>query len=47
MTRKTKKYYIVGTIPKSNIKVVERCKTEIQVYKYMTAHFPVLVEVLN
>ena len=62
---KNKKYYKVGTIPKSNIKIVERGKidtpnTQIHdrslswlgtglvtiplTHKYMTAHFPGLVQ---
>ena len=35
MNKKTKKYHTIRTIPKSNIKIVERGKT----HKYMMAHF--------
>ena len=40
---KNRAYYTVETIPKSNIKIVERDKK----HEYMTAHFPVLVAALQ
>ena len=38
------KYQTVGTIPESNIKIVERGKSLTLTYKYMTADFPSLVQ---
>ena len=34
---KSKKYHTVGTVPKSNIKIVERVKIDTTAHKYM--HF--------
>jgi len=46
---KNRKYHTVGTVPKSNRKIVERGKIKIDTptHKYMTAHFPVLVQALQ
>ena len=44
---KNKKYHTVGIVPKSNIKIVERDKIDTLTHKYMTAHFPCLVKVLQ
>ena len=38
------KYRTVGTIPESNIKIVERDKSLLLAHKYMTADFPGLVQ---
>ena len=35
----------VGTVPKSNRKIVETCKSLSLAHKYMTAHFPGLRQV--
>jgi hypothetical protein len=35
-----KKYRTVGTIPESNIKIIERSKSLLLTHKYMTADFP-------
>jgi hypothetical protein len=43
--KRPKKYQIVGIIPKSNRKIVERGK--IDTHKYMTACFPGLVQALQ
>ena len=45
---RTKKYHTVGPDPKSNKKIVERCKidTSNKTHKYMTTHFPDLVQTL-
>jgi len=44
---KNKKYHDIGTVSKSNRKMLE---TEVKLiplkYKYMTAHFPGLIQVL-
>ena len=40
---KTKKYHTVGTVPKSNIKITERCKIDTK-HKYITTHFPGLTQ---
>ena len=37
---KNNKYHTVGTVPKSNIKIVERGK--IETHKYMTSHILLL-----
>jgi hypothetical protein len=37
---KNKEYHIVGTIPNSNIKTVEKARLTHMTNKYMTAHFP-------
>jgi hypothetical protein len=47
MTSKNKNVDIVGTIPKSNIKIVERGKIDTLKNKYMTAHFPGLEQALE
>jgi hypothetical protein len=44
---KTNKYNTEGTIPKSNKKIVERCKIGTLAHKYMTAHFSGLVLALQ
>jgi hypothetical protein len=47
---KNRKYHTVGTVPKSNRKLVEReakSKIDTPTRKYMTAHFPVLVQALQ
>ena len=41
------KYDTVGTIPKSNIKIIERGKINTLTHKYMTAHWLDLVHVLQ
>ena len=43
---KNKKYHTVGTIPKSNIKIVVRGKMIPITHKYMITHFPGLVQIL-
>ena len=44
---KTKQYHTVGTIPKSNIKIIERGTKSIPLTPtYMTTHFPGLVQAL-
>ena len=35
-----KKYHTLGTIPKSNIKIVEKGKGDTPTHKYKTAYFP-------
>jgi hypothetical protein len=37
----------VGTIPKSNIKIVERGKIDTLTHKYTTTHFPASVHALQ
>ena len=45
---KNKKYLTVGTVPKSNCKIVEtEAKLIPIIHQYMTAHFPVLVQALQ
>jgi len=44
--KKNKKYHSVGTILKSNIKIVGRGKIDTP-NKYMTAHYPGLVQALQ
>ena len=44
---KNKKYHTVRTFPKSNRKIVERGKLIPLTHKYMTAHFPGLVQYFN
>ena len=44
---KNKKYHTVGTILKSNIKIVEIGKIDTLTPKYMTAHLPGLVQALQ
>jgi len=39
-----KKYLTVGIIPKANTKIAERGNSDTLTYKYMTAHFPGLVQ---
>jgi hypothetical protein len=43
---KNKKYHTVGTVPKSRTKFVETDKIPLA-HRYMTAHFPVLLYVLQ
>ena len=42
-----KNIHTVGTIPKSNIKIAERNKIDTIAHKYMTAHFPGLIQALQ
>ena len=45
---KNKKYHTVGTIQKSNIKMVERVKIYVPLtHKYMTTYFPGMVQTLQ
>jgi hypothetical protein len=45
---KNKKYCTVGTIPTSTIKAVERGNIDTpHTHKYMTAHFPGLIQALQ
>ena len=46
---KNRKYHTVGTVPKSNRKIVERGKIKIDTptHKYMTVHCPGLVQALQ
>jgi len=44
---KNNKYHTVGTITKSNIKIVERGKIDIRTQKYITDHFPDLVQAFH
>ena len=37
--KENKNYDTVGTIPNSNIKIIERVKFDNTTHKYMTAHF--------
>ena len=46
MKSNTKKYHTAGTIQNSNIKIVERDKINTLTRKYMTVHFPGLVQAL-
>ena len=46
LSNKTGKNSTVGTIPKWNIKIVERDKSDTLSHKYKTSHFPVIVQVL-
>ena len=41
---KNKTYPTVGTIPKSNIEIVKKCKSTPITHKNITAHFLVLVQ---
>ncbi len=44
---RNKTYHRIETIPKSNIKIVERGKINTIKNKYMTAHFPGLEQALK
>ena len=44
---RNKTYHRIETIPKSNIKIVERGKIDTIKNKYMTAHFPGLEQALE
>jgi len=44
---KIKKYHTIGTVPKSNRKIVDRDKTGTSKHKYMTARFRDLVKSLQ
>ena len=44
---KNKKYHTVGTIPKSNIKIIERGKIDTTNIQIHDSHFPGLVWVLQ
>jgi len=44
---KTNKFHTFGTVPKSNIKIVERGKIIHLTHKYMIAHFHGLVQTLQ
>jgi len=42
-----RKYNTIGTVSKSNRTIVKRGKIDILTYKYMTTHFPGLVQALK
>jgi len=44
---KNKKYHTAGRFPKSNRKIVKEAKSIPLTHKYMTAHFPDLVQALQ